>query len=115
VSIRLVVSDTVSVPVNGLISDADGKSVPFSFTLKCKRLSTSAFKAQLDLVTSGDLNGDALMSSLTLGWSGVQDGDGKDVEFSEGALAQLWEVPGISGVAFGAFIEANNARGKAKN
>ena len=114
-SIRLVVSDTVSVSVNGDFKDADGKFVPFSFTLKCRRLSTSALKAQLELVTNGELSGDGLMSSLTIGWSGVLDGEGKEVEFSEGALAQLWELPGIAGPAFAAFLEANNARGKAKN
>ncbi|MFZ4498751.1 MAG: hypothetical protein ACOYMX_03490 [Burkholderiales bacterium] len=114
-SIRLVVSDTVTVPVSGNLRDADGKLVPFAYTLKCKRLNTTALKLQIEAVSNGELTGDAFMSSVVVGWSGVADEDGKAVEFSEGALSQLWELPGMAGVAFAEFLVCNSAQGKAKN
>lgn len=114
-SIKLVVSDTVLVPVAGTLRDEEGRAVPFNFKLTCRRLSTTALRTQLEAVTDGSLTGDALMQSVVTGWQGVVDEDGKEVGFSPAAFEQMCEIPGISGVAFAAFVQANGAEGKAKN
>lgn len=111
-SFRLVVSDTITVPVAGRLPDAAGKMQPFSFSLKARRLPASELKAAVD---TSEVTVPEFLGGLVHGWNGVLDEEGRELPFSQEALGQLFEIVGMAGLAFGAYIEACGARGKEKN
>lgn len=111
-SFRLVVSDTIQVPVAGRVPDAAGRMQPFSFTLKARRLPASELKAAVD---ASEVTVPEFLASLVHGWSGVLDDDGHELPHSSEAFARLMEIVGMAGICFAAYIEACGARGKEKN
>ena len=97
-AIKIVVSDTVGIPVKGTINDAAGIAQPFSFKLTCTRLAVDEYQARLK--DQGDTPIVDFLVGVTTGWSEVRDDDNKDVPFSESALRQLCNIPGVAGIAF---------------
>jgi hypothetical protein len=111
-SFRLVVSNTISVPVAGRLPDASGRAVPFSFTLTARRLPATEL---LSAIESNDRTVPEFLDSVMLGWSGVQDDDGVELPFSASALNSLLDIVGMAGLVLKAYIEACGAKGKEKN
>lgn len=109
---RLKVSDTVVVPVSGSIPGEDGRAQPFAFTLRCKRLTAAAIKAELD---NDERTVADFLASVIEGWAGVADADGMELPFSRAALDELLAIVGMAGVCFTAYLSAVGAKGKAKN
>jgi hypothetical protein len=112
VSFRLAISDTITVPISGRLPGADGRMQPFSFTLKARRLPASELRAAVD---ASDTTVPEFLGGLVHDWSGVLDDEGREITFSAAALAQLFEIVGMAGVCFAAYIESTGARGKEKN
>jgi hypothetical protein len=112
VSFRLVVSDTITVPVSGRLPDAAGRMQPFSFTLKARRLPASELRTAVE---ASDTTVPEFLAGLVHGWSGVLDDEGRELPYSPAALAQLFEIVGMAGIVFQAYIESTGARGKEKN
>jgi hypothetical protein len=112
---KLVISDTVEVPVKFTVNDA-GKTSGFQFHLIAQRLPQEAFKA----LAEGDADrtvGQFLADHVT-GWRGqrlVVDDAGNPADFSPEAFACMLDLVGVAGLAFTAYIEACGARGKEKN
>jgi len=48
----------------------------------------------------------SIADEILVGWSGVVDGDGDEVSFSEAAKAQLLDVPMVAGALIGAYFES---------
>lgn len=111
-SFRLVVSDTIMVPVSGRVPDASGRLQPFSFALKARRLPASELRAAVD---ASDTTVPEFLGGLVHGWSGVLDDESRELPYSPAALQQLFEIVGMAGICFQAYIEACGARGKEKN
>jgi hypothetical protein len=112
---KLAISNTVTFQVKGSVPDSAGKDQPFSFTLTADRVKQSDIEAILaELGKGGGQVSDWLADRVT-GWSGVQNEDGADMAYSREAFEQLLDLVGMSGVIFGAYVEACGARGKAKN
>ncbi|WP_119157432.1 hypothetical protein [Caldimonas tepidiphila] len=106
---KLVVSNTVAVPVKGVISDEAGKSVPFNFSLTCERLTAAELKSVID--SKETLVGE-VVQRVAQGWSGVLDAEGQPLPYSDAGLAQLLDIPGIASLCFGAYIQAVGAKEK---
>lgn len=111
-SFRLVVSDTVAVPVAGSLQDANGRPAPFSFSLVCRRLPASELRAAID---ANEATVPEFLASVVQGWNGLQDEAGQALPFSPAALEQLLDIVGMASVAFGAYVQACGAKGKEKN
>lgn len=111
-SFRLVISDTVAVPVAGSIPDATGRAAPFSFTLTCRRLPASELRAAIE---ANEATVPEFVTSVVQGWSGLQDEAGQALPFSAAALEQLLDIVGMAGVAFAAYVQACGAKGREKN
>lgn len=109
---RLVVSDTITVPVSGRLPDANGRAVPFTFTLTARRLPAGELRAAVD---ANDRTVPEFLGSVIRGWSGVLDDQGAELSYSPAALDALLDIVGMSGLIFGAYIEACGVRGKEKN
>ena len=109
---RLVVSNTVAVPVQGRVPDENGKPVPFNFTLLCRRLPASELRA---VIENNDRTVPEFLTSVVEGWDAVLDADGKAVQFTPAGLQQLLEIVGMATVCFQAYLEFCGARGKEKN
>lgn len=106
---KLVVSNTVSVPVKGVLTDAQGRAEPFAFQLVCKRLGAA------DLARAVDARDKAVgefLAEVVQGWSGVNDGDANAITYSDEALRQLLDVPGLAVLAFQAYLREVGAREK---
>ncbi len=94
---NIEISDTVQFKVKGQLNTADGTSKPFDFDLKCKRLDTDAFKVALD---DGDTTLTSFMTGVAIGWSGVRNGAGEEVAFSEEAFRTICRLPGLASLMF---------------
>jgi hypothetical protein len=109
---KLIVSDTVTVPVEGRLPDDTGRAVPFTFSLVAKRLPASGLRQAID---ANDATVPEFLTGLVQGWSGVLGDDGKEVPFSPAGLAALFDIVGMAQLCFQAYLQACGARGKEKN
>jgi len=109
---KLVVSDTITVPVAGRLPDAAGNFTPFSFSLTCRRLPADKLR---DVLTSEDLLTTEFLRSVVQGWSSVMDEGGHPLEFSAGALDALLNIVGMGNLLYAAYLDACGVKGKAKN
>lgn len=103
--INIEIDDVVQFKVKGTMNGQDGTAKPFDFDLKCKRLDTDEYRA----ATSADseLTMADFLSGVVIGWSGVRDGSGTPVEYSEASLRKLCKVPGLASLMFRTYgIEA---------
>jgi hypothetical protein len=112
---KLVVSNTVEVPVKFTVNDG-GKTASFQFAVLANRLPADAFKALADDRSERTV-AEFLAEQIT-GWRGqrlVVDDNGQPVEFSPDALAVMLSLVGLAGLVFEAYVLACGAQGKAKN
>ena len=109
-SFKLVVTDTVTVPVEGSIANAEGVFLPFSFDLICDRLPTDQLDAAVAEKTLPDM-----MKRVTKGWNRVVGEDNAPVSFSPEGLAQAFSVIGVEGIALASYLKMCGAKGKEKN
>ena len=109
---RLVISDTITVPVAGRLPDAGGRMLPFGFTLICKRLPADQLKAEVE---SDERTVPEFLTGVVQDWTGVQDDAGAELAFHPAMLASLLNIVGMSGLIFRAYIEACGVKGKEKN
>lgn len=109
---KLVVSDTITVPVAGRLPDAAGNLVPFSFELTARRLPADKMR---EVMASEELLMTDFLRSVVQGWKGVLDEAGAPIEFSPGAFDSLLNILGMSNLVFAAYLDACGAKGKAKN
>ena len=108
---KVVVSDTVIVPIKGSLSDDAGKPVPFRFTLTCKRMTADEFKDRM----SGEFNIKELMAEVATGWAGqrlVLEQDGTPAEFCADAFDAMLNISGMALVCFNAYGKESGAQTK---
>jgi hypothetical protein len=111
---KVSISDTVLVPVKGIIKDAEGKEQPFEFSLTCKRLAAAEMREDMK---DGERPASEIMAKVTTGWKGqglVLDPDNGDkpAEFSADALDALLDISGVSMLCFNAFLREVGAKEK---
>ena len=111
--LRLIISDTVSVSIKGALSDADGKPLPFDFSIQCKRTGAEQITAE-----SSDQSDKPLKDYLfekAVGWRNVFDANGAALPFALPAWEAVMDIPGMAGLAMRNYIDACGAKGKEKN
>lgn len=109
---KLVVSDTIVVPVEGTLTNpSTGVSEPFKFELLCTPATTTEARAD----DKSSLNLVDKMLAVTSNWRYVQDAGGAAVNFSEETFRQLLERPGMPLLCFTSRLSASGVEGKQKN
>lgn len=81
------------------------------FDVEFKRLPDSRIKEVLNNESAKDTE---FAREIMTGWAGIKDESGNEVPFSEHALTELFEVPGLAGVIVKTYLESL-AGAKAKN
>lgn len=112
---KLVVSNTVEVPVKFTVNDG-GKTATFTFSLLANRLPADSFRALAD--DRGDRTVVEFLQEQITGWRGqrlVVDDNSQAVEFSAEALAVMLNLVGLAGLVFEAYVAACGAQGRSKN
>lgn len=107
---KLMVSDTVVVPVRGSIADSSGQPVDFDFTITCKRVDATAQKAAFATQSAAEFLG-----QQAIAWAGqklVIDEFGNPAEFCQEALSALFDIQGMDILCVAAYVKAVSAREK---
>lgn len=99
---KLKQSPTFTWPVEANIPVDGGKFEKATFDGEFKRKTTAELQALQDRegMTDNDF-----VREVMAGWKGVSD-DGQDVPFSEAALGQMLEIPGVSAAIVTAYYGA---------
>ncbi len=109
-SFKLIVRNTVSVPVKGVISDDAGKPERFEFRLQCRRMGADDLKGAINKDSEKSVID--FMADVIEGWSGVQDDMGAAVPFGDEAARRLLDIPGVANLAFTSYLSENGAKEK---
>lgn len=99
---------TINTPVDG------GTFEKQTFDAEFKRMKISEVEHMVASVQSGAVAGSVAVRQFFVGWRGVVDGD-QPVPFSETALEQVLDIPGVAWGIFEAFKEAVSGRARLKN
>jgi hypothetical protein len=95
--------------------DGEFRRLPQS---RINELLTLARNVELGKADPDEMEDIQTAKEMLIGWSGVLDDAGKEVPFSDLALSQLLDLPGIAGQIVKAFfksIQSEKEPGKAKN
>ncbi len=109
-AISIKVSNRVTFKVQGTIKDEKGADQKFDFTLTCKRLNGDQIKDRLDNEQEATLKD--FMVGVVEDWSGVKDENGTAVPYTPDNYAELCLIPGISTLAFRAYLGEVGAKEK---
>ena len=97
-----------SVPADG------GKVEKKSFEVTYKRLPQSKLKKVLDEVEESKVTDIDFCKDVVIGWKGIQDEDGNELQFSESSLESLLDYPMLAKTLVLTYIESLSGA-KAKN
>ena len=109
---KLVVSDTVQVPITVVLANATGKADIFKFSLICRRLSGDDLRKQ---IAREDHLVNDFLAELTTGWQGqklVTEDDGTPSEFSPEALQDLLSIAGVPALCLAEYLKEVVAKSK---
>lgn len=113
---KLIISDTVTVPVKGFMTDETGRQQPVEFRLTCKRKRVSELKqadaARRQVGSPEPFDPADFMRDVTTGWHDMLDAAGQPLAFSVSGLDELLDIPGIAQIAFASYARENGAREK---
>ena len=111
-SIRLVVSNTVTVRIKGSMTNEHGTPEPFDFSLICDRMDSDELR---EVAGDSDTLLVDVMAQRCKGWTHVLDEQRAPLPFSEELLRQLLKPVGMAGLAFQAYVKACGVKGQEKN
>ena len=109
---KIVVGNTVAVPVSGSHTNESGKAIPFKFSLICKRLDAAGLK---DALGGGGAEVDEFIASVATDWRDqrlVLEDDDTPAEFCADALAALLSISGLGMLCFTAYMKEAGAKAK---
>ena len=110
---KLVVSDKVTVKVEGVMDRDDGTPDPFKFTLYANRIGA---KALSEALTDENQKASDLMRRVVTGWKGqklvIDEETGVPAEFCEEAFDSLLEAEGMASYCMNAYLKAVQAKAK---
>lgn len=104
---KLVKRNTVIVPIKGVRSDEGGGAERFEFTLVCKRLDAKQIREAFEGRTV-----DEFLHYVTEGWRSVLDDAGQPLPLTAETFTLLLLEPGVSKLAFDAYLREVEAREK---
>ena len=106
-AIRIVVSNTVLVRVEGTIINEQGSAEPFDFKLRCKRLNAEDLRSRVE----ANVAWDTLVGEVAEGWAGVKGEEG-EIPFAADELRKLLAIPGLAMLAANAYLRDCGAKAK---
>lgn len=92
-----------------------GKFEKQTFDAQFKRITQSRFQELLGISAAANEEADEqkekmtdslFVREVTVGWRGINDDAGNEIVFSEGALADILEVPGVARAMVMAYVES---------
>ena len=89
---------TVEIPIDG------GRFDKQTFDAEFKRLSQDRNNAILEDARMGNASDVDVCAEILVGWSGVNDADGKEVPFSEATKSMLMDVPQVAAAVVTAYF-----------
>lgn len=98
----------VEFPIDG------GRFDKQTFDAEFRRLPQTRIREIWDQIQSGELSDNDLCDEVLIGWSGVQDGKGADVPYSEKAKFDLLNVQLVAAALVGAWLDSLS-KAKRKN
>lgn len=107
-AIRITLSDTVRVKVEGSIRTDKGTDEAFDFDLLCRRLDADGLAEQA--AKQSDFG--EILRNVATGWDRVRDDDNQPVEFSAQGLEQLLKIPGLAQLAGNRYVRDCGAKAK---
>ncbi|MFC5498134.1 hypothetical protein ACFPOE_11360 [Caenimonas terrae] len=108
---KLMVSDTVQVPVTLVLAGKGGKSETHKFHLVQDRLGGEELRKQM----ASDSPVNEFLAGITKGWGGqklVVEEDGTPSEFSQEAFADMLTIAGAPAVFLNAYVKEVVAKEK---
>lgn len=91
---------TVEFPVDG------GKVEKQTFDAEFKRIPQTRINEIHEVVQKGQTSDPELAREVLIGWSGVNDGNGEAVPFSEGMRDQLLDIPLVAAAVVMAWLNS---------
>lgn len=114
-------SDTYFTPVIVEVPDGTGKGIKHSFKVKFRRLTQTELvevyrRIDVNQLAEGEekLMDAELLRDVMVGWEGVQDPNGNDVDFNEENMAALLEIFPVRPTIVTAYFDSIKT-GKRKN
>lgn len=107
-------SDSYSWPVAVEFPIDGGRFDRQTFDAQFKRLPQDRIRQIWDQIQSGEIDDDGLCNEILVGWSGIQDGKGGDVPYSEKAHKDLLRVPLVAAAIVSAWLDSLS-KAKRKN
>lgn len=89
---------SVEFPVDG------GKFEKQTFDAEFKRMTQTQIESVRKQIEEGSTTDRDLAKSVLVGWSGITDGEGDDVPYSDGSRDQLLDIPLVAAAICFAFI-----------
>lgn len=108
---KVVVSDTVIVPIVGSTKDANGRTVSFKFSLVCKRKGADELKEAMASETTTT----EILRQVTTGWRDqrlVLEDDDSPADFNEDSFDALLDIAGMANLCFIRYCKENGAAEK---
>lgn len=102
---KIAQNPTYKWPVTVHIPSDGGKFTKATFTAEFRALAQGEIERVIEQGRGGDMDADLLRECLA-GWSGVQDGDGNELAYSEEARATLANIAYVRAAVVTAFLES---------
>lgn len=94
-------------PVEVQVAGDGGKYERQSFDALFRRKSDTQIQEMRERIERGELTDRAFCREVLAGWKGISD-EGQDVPFSETALEQVLDVPGVAAAIVLAYANAHS-------
>lgn len=101
---KIVQNATYTWPVTVELPTDGGKTEKQTFDAEFKRLTQTRVDEIRTAVERGEMRDSELAREAMVGWSGIVDGDGGQVQFSEKSRDQLLDIPQVSGAVVTALL-----------
>jgi len=88
------------------VKDADGKTKKHSFKAKFNRYKQNELDDIIEKSKDKELNDQQLAEMVLVGWEGIQDEDGNDIEFNEDSRDVVLDVFPVRPSIISAFFES---------
>jgi hypothetical protein len=103
---KIVQNATYTWPVTVELPTDGGKTEKQTFDAEFKRLTQTRVDEIRQSVERGEMRDSELAREAMVGWSGIVDGDGGQVQFSEKSRDQLLDIPQVSGAVVTALLSS---------
>lgn len=82
-----------------------GKSEKQTFNMEFRRLSVTETKELVEEAQSAGVSDEDMIKRYAVGWDGIKDEDGNDLDFTAKNLEELMDIPYVRKAIMQAFVE----------